>query len=263
MEKETENTGGRPALPDEREISLERWEEENVQQYELLMEFYEAAMEKTVSVLKDLSEKILAEKGSNPIRRISSRLKSPTSIAEKLARKGAAYTAASIEKHVQDVAGVRVICPTPNDVYLVAARVLDRPEFTLVRKKDYILKPKETGYRSLHLSLAIDVTVDGESRRRGSWRSARSLRRSSTRRCSRRRSGEAACEIQIFRKRTKSQLTNEESLSIIVIVVTEMNSIHRCACGSVGIGRRARLRILCQQWRVGSSPIFRRNGGNR
>ena len=165
MEKETENTGGRPALPDEREISLERWEEENVQQYELLMEFYEAAMEKTVSVLKDLSEKILAEKGSNPIRRISSRLKSPTSIAEKLARKGAAYTAASIEKHVQDVAGVRVICPTPNDVYLVAARVLDRPEFTLVRKKDYILKPKETGYRSLHLILAIDVTVDVESRR--------------------------------------------------------------------------------------------------
>ena len=58
MENETENTGGRPALPDEREISLERWEEENVQQYELLMEFYEAAMEKTVSVLKDLSEKI-------------------------------------------------------------------------------------------------------------------------------------------------------------------------------------------------------------
>ena len=29
------------------------------------------------------------------------------------------------------------------------------------------------------------------------------------------------------------------------------------ACGSVGIGRRARLRILWQQCRVGSSPIFR------
>lgn len=28
-------------------------------------------------------------------------------------------------------------------------------------------------------------------------------------------------------------------------------------CGSAGIGRQARLRILCQQWRVGSSPIFR------
>ena len=32
----------------------------------------------------------------------------------------------------------------------------------------------------------------------------------------------------------------------------------RAACGSVGTGRRARLRILWQQCRVGSSPIFRR-----
>lgn len=164
MGKEAENTGGNPAPPGGQSISLEQWEEKNVQQYELLMEFYEAAMEKTVRVLQNLSEAILAEKGSNPVRRISSRLKSPTSIAEKLARKGAAYTAESIEKHVQDVAGVRVICPTPNDVYLVAARVLDRPEFTLVRKKDYILNPKETGYRSLHLILAVNVTRDGESR---------------------------------------------------------------------------------------------------
>ncbi len=165
MKKEMENTGGKLALPERREISFERWEEENVQQYELLMEFYEAAMEKTVRVLKDLSEQILAEKGSNPIRRISSRLKSSASIAEKLARKGLTYVADNIEEHVHDVAGVRVICPTPNDVYLVAARVLDRPEFTLVRKKDYILNPKKTGYRSLHLILTMDVTVNGESRR--------------------------------------------------------------------------------------------------
>ena len=34
-------------------------------------------------------------------------------------------------------------------------------------------------------------------------------------------------------------------------------SFVQCICGSVGTGRRARLRILWQQCRVGSSPIFR------
>ena len=50
----------------------------------------------------------------------------------------------------------------------------------------------------------------------------------------------------------RKRLTNRRALGII----NELRVIAP-ACGSVGTGRRARLRILWQQCRVGSSPIFR------
>ena len=54
------------------------------------------------------------------------------------------------------------------------------------------------------------------------------------------------------------QAVEENSKKELTFSVYDVNiSLVRCVCGSVGTGRRARLRILCWQQRVGSSPIFR------
>ena len=50
---------------------------------------------------------------------------------------------------------------------------------------------------------------------------------------------------------SNSTLTNLQSF----VILNELCEQRKC--GSVGTGRRARLRILWQQCRVGSSPIFR------
>ena len=54
-------------------------------------------------------------------------------------------------------------------------------------------------------------------------------------------------------------LTDENHSDIIFFVesLKQQKRKHSMVCGSVGIGRRARLRILWPLGRVGSSPIFR------
>ena len=56
-----------------------------------------------------------------------------------------------MEENLSDIAGVRVICSFPEDVYMVADALLSQDDVTLIRKKDYIAEPKPNGYRSLHL----------------------------------------------------------------------------------------------------------------
>ena len=82
---------------------------------------------------------------------------SPESILEKLERKGLELTSESIEKNLNDVAGIRVICSFPDDIYVLADRLCSQDDLRLLEKKDYIENPKENGYRSLHLILEVPI----------------------------------------------------------------------------------------------------------
>ncbi|MCY4474730.1 MAG: RelA/SpoT domain-containing protein [Chloroflexi bacterium] len=53
---------------------------------------------------------------------------------------------------VQDIGGCRAIVPTTNDAFRHATELLDsRVRHRLVRYRDYIERPRSSGYRSLHL----------------------------------------------------------------------------------------------------------------
>ena len=88
---------------------------------------------------------------------MSSRLKKTASISEKLARREISFTVENIEKHLHDVAGVRVICAYIDDIYMIADAFLSQDDVTLIERKDYIANPKANGYRSLHLIVSIPV----------------------------------------------------------------------------------------------------------
>ncbi len=66
-------------------------------------------------------------------------------------------TVESISEHLNDVAGIRVICPFINDIYDVADMLLKQDDILLIARKDYIKAPKENGYRSLHLIVEVPV----------------------------------------------------------------------------------------------------------
>ena len=70
----------------------------------------------------------------------------------------------TMEENILDVAGVRVICSFVDDVYLLADALLKQDDITLIEKKDYIANPKENGYRSLHLIVAIPIFLEHEKR---------------------------------------------------------------------------------------------------
>ena len=88
---------------------------------------------------------------------ITSRIKRPLSIIQKLGRYDAPFTVESVEERLNDVAGIRVICSFIDDIYAIADMLLQQDDITLIRQKDYIQNPKPNGYRSLHLIVEIPV----------------------------------------------------------------------------------------------------------
>ena len=111
-----------------------------------------------------LNEEFSLRYDRNPINGIQTRLKSPESIREKMERKGFPMTLEAIEENLMDVAGVRVICAFPDDVYMLEEALLKQDDITLIKRKDYIANPKENGYRSLHLIVAVPIFLTKEKR---------------------------------------------------------------------------------------------------
>ncbi len=129
----------------------------------LMMEYRSAIME-VETRLKVLNGEFSQMYKRNPFESIKSRLKTPTSIYEKLARKGYPVTVESIREHLSDVAGLRVICSFPDDIYRLADFLAKQDDFILLRKKDYIKKPKYNGYRSLHLILSVPIFLSDQKK---------------------------------------------------------------------------------------------------
>jgi len=129
----------------------------------LMME-YQAAIMEVETRLKVLNEEFSQEYNRNPFESIKSRLKSPASIYEKLERKGFPETVESIRSNLTDVAGLRVICSFPDDIYRLAELFIKQDDIILFNRKDYIKYPKPNGYRSLHLIVDVPVFLSNEKK---------------------------------------------------------------------------------------------------
>ena len=129
-----------------------------------LMSYYKCAMMEVETKLKVLNEEFSLRFDRNPISNIQTRLKSPISIEEKLAAKNLPMTIQTIEKNLNDIAGVRVICSFLDDIYLLAECLLGQDDITLIEQKDYIAHPKANGYRSLHLIVQIPIYLQAGKR---------------------------------------------------------------------------------------------------
>ncbi|WP_099207951.1 GTP pyrophosphokinase [Urinicoccus timonensis] len=128
-----------------------------VQPYKKLMSYYTCAIMEVETKFNVLSEELSMQYDRNPIESIRTRLKSPESIREKMIRKGFPLTVESIEENLNDIAGVRIICSFPSDIYALADSLLKQDDIHLIEKKDYIKHPKANGYRSLHLIIEIPI----------------------------------------------------------------------------------------------------------
>ena len=118
---------------------------------------YSAAMKEVQTTLEILDDEFQMKHRRNPIHHIESRLKSIQSIMEKLSRKSFAVSMKSAVANLNDIAGIRVICPYVEDAYTVAKLLTSQDDVHLKEIRDYIQHPKPNGYRSLHLILEIPV----------------------------------------------------------------------------------------------------------
>ena len=130
--------------------------------FQKLMAYYRCAMMEIETKFNVLNEEFSLQLDRNPISDIKTRLKSPMSIKEKLERKGLPLTLDTIGENLMDVAGVRVICSFPQDVYTLADALLKQDDIQLLERKDYIQNPKKNGYRSLHLIVTVPIFLSKE-----------------------------------------------------------------------------------------------------
>ena len=126
-------------------------------QFQEALMMYNCAIREVRTKLEVLNDELSIRYKRNPIEFITSRIKKPFSIVEKLNRKGLPLTVEAMTAALNDVAGIRVICSFIDDIYSVADMLTRQDDITLIQKKDYIKAPKENGYRSLHLIVEIPV----------------------------------------------------------------------------------------------------------
>ena len=149
-------------------VTIDSLDDNTLEQYQAfskLMAYYRCAMMEIETKLNVLNVEYSLRFERNPISSIKTRLKSPVSIREKLQRRGYDVTIENIEACLNDVAGVRVICAFPEDVRTIAKALLKQDDVELIEQKDYILNPKENGYRSLHLIVAVPIYLAHEKRK--------------------------------------------------------------------------------------------------
>lgn len=130
---------------------------ESAQPFMDLLMRNECALREIETKLNVLNDEFSLQFNYNPIETIKTRVKDPMSIVEKMKRKGITPTIENIENTLNDIAGIRVICSFPEDIYAIAEMLIKQDDITLISQKDYIANPKPNGYRSLHLIVEIPI----------------------------------------------------------------------------------------------------------
>lgn len=122
-----------------------------------LMMRYRCAIKEVQTKFEVLNEEFSIRYNRNPVEAIKTRLKSPRSIFDKMQRIEKSITVDNIRECLSDIAGIRIICSYPEDIYTLCDMFLKQDDIKLIRKKDYIKNPKPNGYRSLHLIVEVPI----------------------------------------------------------------------------------------------------------
>lgn len=123
---------------------------------ELMMK-YSCALKEITTKFEVLNSEFSLFYNRNPVESIKTRLKQPRSIMAKLKKHGTPITVQNIRDTIFDVAGARIICSYPEDIYSLVDMLARQDDITVLKVKDYISNPKPNGYRSLHLIVELPI----------------------------------------------------------------------------------------------------------
>lgn len=116
----------------------------------------------------------LSDRDRTRIRRLSGRVKSKRRAWRKLRRllREAPITAVDdVPTAIHDLVGLRITCTNLRDIELVQAALDGLPApgqetmglcFDVASERDYVLEPKESGYRGWHVNLTVGIELEGK-----------------------------------------------------------------------------------------------------
>ncbi len=133
-----------------------------IKQYLNVESEYRYALREMSAKLENLDDYCQRHFDHNPIHHMESRIKTPESILEKMRRREYDMDFKTLRKNVYDIAGIRVICNYINDIYQIINLLCQQRDLSIQLTKDYIVTPKQTGYRSLHIVFDIELYFNNE-----------------------------------------------------------------------------------------------------
>lgn len=125
--------------------------------------YFEAVTEKLLERIAQIEERQKLLGLRKLCDNVRYRIKSPESMKAKLNKRGFPETRQSAVSNVYDAAGIRIICPYLDDVYIVAKEIARQSDIEVLEIKDYIKRPKKNGYRSYHMIVETSVMYMGET----------------------------------------------------------------------------------------------------
>jgi len=130
---------------------------EDVDSWKTIMFLYNSALKEVETKLGILNDEFQHVHQYNPIEHIKTRIKTPESIVKKLKRYGYETSVENMVKYINDIAGVRLICSFTSDIYRLADMIGNQSDLKVLSIKDYIKNPKDSGYKSFHMLVAVPV----------------------------------------------------------------------------------------------------------
>lgn len=130
--------------------------------FEKLMFLYSAALREVETKINILKDEFKYLYNYTLIDHITTRIKKPESILNKMKKKECNMNYQNLIEEINDIAGIRIICPLKDDIFSVINLIKSYPEFKILKEKDYITKPKKSGYSSYHLIIEVPVNVAGK-----------------------------------------------------------------------------------------------------
>ena len=130
---------------------------EDIDSWQAVMFLYNSALKEVGTKLEILNDEFQHVHQYNPIEYIKKRIKTPESIVKKLKRHGYEVSIDNMIDHVNDIAGIRIVCSFTSDIYLLVDMIGKQNDLTVISVKDYIKHPKESGYKSFHMLVTVPI----------------------------------------------------------------------------------------------------------
>ena len=138
-------------------MELRTQKDSDIDNWKEVMLIYNSALKQISTKLEILNDEFQHVHRYNPIEHIKSRVKTSESIVKKLKKHGYESTIQNMVEHVNDIAGIRVICSFTSDIYRIAEMIRNQSDSKVISVKDYFINPKPSGYKSYHMLVTVPV----------------------------------------------------------------------------------------------------------
>ena len=132
---------------------------ESDETFQKIMSIYAMALKEMSTKVEIYKDEFKMFYNYDLIDHINFRIKSPESIMKKMQDKGVKLTYKEMIENINDIAGLRVICPVQKDIYSIRNLIQNIPGIQTLKEKDYVAHPKKCGYKSYHIILAVPVVL--------------------------------------------------------------------------------------------------------